>query len=143
MKKTLFLRAMALLLTLSTLAGCFTACRGGDAPADTGTDPSTEGQTTGITTSEGTAGASDAEYGASKGSAVYLQISIALKAAEGGGAYDRKVGGGIARSNEGSAVDDHAHVADKAHGLSVIVAVITAAHTAPGTAVNGDGIIIK
>ena len=44
MKNNLFLRVMALLLTISILAGCFTACRGSDTPIDT--DPSTEGQTT-------------------------------------------------------------------------------------------------
>ena len=45
MKKNLFLRVIALLLMISTLAGCFAACKGSGAPTDT--DPSTEGQTPG------------------------------------------------------------------------------------------------
>ena len=48
MKKNLFLRVIALLLMISTLAGCFAACRGNGDPADT--DPSTP---PGGTTSEG------------------------------------------------------------------------------------------
>ena len=48
MKKNLFLRVIALLLMISTLAGCFMACQGSGDPTDT--DPST---TPGGTTSEG------------------------------------------------------------------------------------------
>ena len=59
MKKNLFLRVIALLLMISTLAGCLAACQGSDAPVDT--DPPTEGQTPGDTAPEDTPGETDAE----------------------------------------------------------------------------------
>ena len=59
MKKNLFLRVIALLLMISTLAGCFAACQGSGDPVDT--DPPTEGQTPGGTTPEDTPGETDAE----------------------------------------------------------------------------------
>jgi hypothetical protein len=54
MKKNLFLRVIALLLMISTLAGCLAACRSSGGPTDT--DPSTEGQTQGGTVPEDTPG---------------------------------------------------------------------------------------
>ena len=59
MKKNLFLRVIALLLMISTLAGCLAACQGSDAPVDT--DPPTEGQTPGDTAPEDTNVETDAE----------------------------------------------------------------------------------
>ncbi|MBQ4327840.1 MAG: hypothetical protein IJC32_05440, partial [Clostridia bacterium] len=97
MKKNLFLRVIALLLMISTLAGCFTACKGSGDPTDT--DPSTEGQTPGGTASEGTVGETDAEttppvvwedYVAPEGADV-TDLSVSGTVAGSGGSTAQKV----------------------------------------------------
>ena len=72
MKKNLFLRVIALLLMIFTLAGCFMACQGSGDPTDT--DPSTEGQTPGGTAPEGTVGETEAETDAETDRQIVKQV---------------------------------------------------------------------